>query len=100
MNSYTYGKNITVDLAAESAILDLDAKRKSGDQTYNFIPEGILINASADDTVEEKTVIGYLRGNNQLVTLRLKCGVVHQISLGKIVKTGTSTSVITILGNQ
>ena len=96
--SYSYGKDVTADVAAGD--LDINDKIQTGVAGYNFIPQAVLINNSADDTDEYKTIVGRLLANNAVVTLRLHCGEVHEIALGKIIKTGTTPNTITILGNR
>ena len=98
MGCYSHGKDVTADVAAGN--LDINNKIQTGDAGYNFIPQAVLINPSADDTDEIKTIVGNLLSNNAPVTLRLTCGEPHSIALGKITKAGTTTNTITILGNQ
>ncbi len=88
--------DVTADLAASSTKLDLvkGAEQSGG---YNFYPTGIIINPSADDAVELKTVVCESMNGKQL-TLILECGKVHDVSLSKIIKSGTTTQTITIIG--
>ena len=96
--SYFIGKDITVDLAA-STVLDLVDKKRDGNADYEFTPMAVIINPSAEDTVEIKTIVGTLLSNNAPVTLILECGKIHKVALGRITKSGTTTNTITILGN-
>jgi len=96
--TYSQGKDVTADVAAGN--LDINNKIQTGDAGYNFIPQAVLINPTADNTSGSKTIVGKLLANKAVVTLRLTCGEVHPIALGEIIKIGTTTNTITILGNR
>ena len=95
---YKYAKDITADLAASGGTLSL-VKGASQTGGYGFIPQAILIVASADDTAEEKEVTGNAFSNVESLNIRLKCNQVHPVAFSSIDITNTTTQTIIILGD-
>jgi len=98
MDAYFFGKDITTDLVAGD--VDFDARRFVGEAAYEFHPKAIFISPSAEDKSDEyKSVTFCMAANGAIMTLIMATGVVHPIAVGKIFKTGTTTSKISVLGN-
>jgi hypothetical protein len=93
-----YAKNITNDLTAGD--VDFELKRKTaGSPGYWFFPTGFIINPSADDQVQLKTIVCELFSTPEKLTLILECGKIHNLPLKKVYKSGTTTQAITVLGD-
>ena len=88
--------NITDDLAGGD--IELPEKIRSGSedgQRYNLIPTGIMVSNSAAGIAAVKMS---LRGDSLESTFYLQHNIPYRLAPGKVIKTGTTTNVILILG--
>jgi len=93
-----YRRFIDVTSAVASGDLNLTTQRnnESGSNDYNLIPQAIMIMAAASSV--EDVVAKDFNGNQ--VTLKLETNRIYEIGVEEIIKSGTTTETILILGDH
>jgi len=93
--SYERIKDITSDLASGDINLTEKRNNEADASTYNMVPKGVMV-VKASAAVVAIVCIPF--GGTEQVTLYLNTNQIYDISLEHIIKAGTTTESILILG--